>query len=122
MHTSVMCGHVFVLESCLFRVLSVLNSLVLLTEPLKNITAPVGCLLVVFTILKGNNFKLMTKNIKLSHTHTLYTLSLRNIETVKHVSHVTMLVTPIRKVVGDSWSVPVCSNGSDCADILCKRI
>jgi hypothetical protein len=47
-----------------------LHSSVLLPEPWKNITAPVGCLLVGFTILKGNNFKLITKNITLSHTQT----------------------------------------------------
>jgi hypothetical protein len=68
----------------------------LLPEPWKNITAPVGCLLVGFTTLEGNNFKLMTKIIKLSDTHT----ALLSILNIKHVSHVKMLVMQIREIVG----------------------
>jgi hypothetical protein len=70
-----------------------LHSLILLPEPWKNITAPVGCLLVGLTILKGNNFKLMTKNIQISY----------RLHTLRNIKHVSMLVTQISVVVGGSW-------------------
>jgi hypothetical protein len=54
----------------------------LLPEPWKNITVPVGCLLLEFTTLKFDNFKLITINGMKCYT-----------QIVAFISHVSMLVT-----------------------------